>query len=52
MSEKRLLTIMSVVSILLLSLHFTDDILREGGMAVRGAWNLIAAPLARQYLAW
>ena len=26
----------------LLSFHLTDDVLREGGLAVKGAWNLIA----------
>jgi hypothetical protein len=36
------LTTASLLSILLLSFHMTDDFLREGGMAVRGAWNLIA----------
>jgi hypothetical protein len=37
-----MLIIASLLSILLLMFHFTDDVLREGGMAVRGAWNLIA----------
>jgi hypothetical protein len=50
MTEKRLLTIMSLVSILLLSLHFTDDVLREGGMAVRGAFNLIAVLMLSVFL--
>src|SRR5216683_3142770 len=27
---------------LLLSFHLTDDVLREGGLAVKGPWNLIA----------
>jgi len=40
-----MLIIASLLSILLLTFHFTDDILREGGMAVRGASNLIALPI-------
>jgi hypothetical protein len=40
-----MLIIASLLSILLLMCHFTDDILREGGMAVRGASNLIAVPI-------
>ncbi len=35
------LTIASLLGILLLSFHLADDFLREGGMAVRGPWNLI-----------
>lgn len=42
MKQKDLLTITSLLGILLLSFHLTDDFLREGGMAVRGAWNLTA----------
>jgi hypothetical protein len=42
MKEERLLTTTSLLSILLLTFHFTDDLLHEGGIAVRGAWNLIA----------
>ena len=34
-------TVASLLVILLLSFHLTDDFLREGGLAVRGAWNLI-----------
>ena len=42
MKHSVMLIIASLLSILLLSFHLTDDFLREGGMAVRGAWNLIA----------
>ena len=42
MKHSVMLTIASLLSILLLSFHLTDDFLREGGLAVRGAWNLIA----------
>jgi hypothetical protein len=40
-----MLIIASLLSILLLTFHLTDDILREGGMAVRGVLNLIALPI-------
>lgn len=42
MKPNVMLTIASLLSILLLSFHLTDDFLREGGLAVRGAWNLTA----------
>jgi len=42
MKHNVMLTIASLLSILLMTFHLTDDFLREGGMAVRGAWNLIA----------
>jgi hypothetical protein len=42
MKHSVMLIIASLLSILLLSCHLTDDLLREGGLAVRGAWNLIA----------
>ena len=42
MKHNVMLTIASLLSIALMTFHFTDDVLREGGMAVRGAWNLIA----------
>ena len=45
MKHHTMLIIASLLSILLLTCHLTDDILREGGMAVRGAWNLIAVPI-------
>ncbi len=45
MKHHTMLIIASLLSILLLTFHFTDDILREGGMAVRGASNLIAVPI-------
>jgi hypothetical protein len=37
-----MLTIASLLTILFLIFHMTDDFLREGGLAVSGAWNLIA----------
>jgi hypothetical protein len=40
-----MLIIASLLSILLLTFHFTDDILREGGLAVHGAADLIALPI-------
>ena len=40
MKHSVMLIAASLLSILLLSCHLTDDILREGGLAVRGAWNL------------
>jgi hypothetical protein len=42
MKHSVMLIIASLLSILLLSFHLTDDFLREGGLAARGAWNLIA----------
>src|SRR5256885_11551025 len=42
MKHHTMLIIASLLSILLLTFHLTDDFLREGGMAVRGAWNLFA----------
>ena len=42
MKHNVMLTIASLLSIVLMTFHFTDDVLRESGMAVRGAWNLIA----------
>src|SRR5207302_8527071 len=42
MKHNVMLTIASLLSIVLMTFHFTDDLLREGAMAVRGAWNLIA----------
>jgi len=37
-----MLKIASLLSILLMTFHFTDDVLREGGMAVHPAADLIA----------
>ena len=48
--QHTMLIIASLLSILLLMFHFTDDILREGGMAVRGASNLIAVPILFAWL--
>jgi hypothetical protein len=42
MKPNVMLTIASLVSIVLMTFHFTDDVLREGGMAAHGASNLIA----------
>ena len=42
MKPNVMLTIASLVAIVLMTFHFTDDVLREGGMAVHGASNLIA----------
>ena len=40
MKPSTMLTIASLLSIVLLIFHMTDDILREGGMAVQGTSNL------------
>ena len=40
MKRSTMLTIASLLSIVLLIFHMTDDILREGGMAVQGTSNL------------
>jgi len=42
MKPNVMLTIASLVSILLMTFHYTDDVLREGGMAVHPAASLIA----------
>jgi len=42
MKPNVMLTIASLLSIVLMTFHFTDDVLREGGMAVHGTANLIA----------
>src|SRR5947199_8942710 len=42
MKHNVMLTIASLLSIVLMTFHFTDDVLREGGMAVSGDWHLIA----------
>jgi len=42
MKHHTMLIIASLLSILLLTFHLTDDVLREGGIAVKGAWNLSA----------
>jgi hypothetical protein len=42
MKHSTMLTIASLLTILFLIFHMTDDFLREGGLAVRGTWNLIA----------
>ncbi len=45
MKHNVMLTIAPLLSILLMTFHLTDDFLREGGLAVRGAWNLIPLPI-------
>ena len=45
MKHHRMLIIASLLSILLLMFHLTDDILREGGMALRGTSNLVPVPI-------
>jgi hypothetical protein len=42
MKHSTMLTIASLLTILFLIFHMTDDFLREGGLAMRGTWNLIA----------
>jgi len=42
MKPNVMLTIASLVSIVLMTFHYTDDVLREGGMAVHPAASLIA----------
>jgi hypothetical protein len=41
MKRSTMLTIASLLSIVFLIFHMTDDILREGGMALRGTSNLV-----------
>ncbi len=45
MKPHRMLVLASLLSVLLLMFHFTDDILREGGIAVNGTADLIAIPI-------
>jgi hypothetical protein len=45
MKHNVMLTIASLLSILFMTFHLTDDILRQGGMAQAGATNLIAVPI-------
>jgi hypothetical protein len=45
-----MLTISSLLTILLLAFHLTDDFLREGGLAVRRAWNLTPLPILFVFL--
>jgi hypothetical protein len=44
MKQKDMLTIASLLSILLLLLHLTDDIIR--GVSPAGPWTLIVVPAA------
>lgn len=41
MKPNVMLRISSLLSILFMIFHMTDDILHEGGLAVRGPWNLV-----------
>ena len=45
MNRHTMLVRASLLSVLLLMFHFTDDILREGGIAVNGTADLIAIPI-------
>jgi hypothetical protein len=45
MKHHKILTIASLLSILFMIFHLTDDFLHEGGLAVRGPWNLIPVPI-------
>lgn len=45
MKHNTMLTIASLLSILFLTLHLTDDFLREGGLAVSGPANLSPIPI-------
>jgi len=50
MKHSTMLTIASLLSILFLIFHMTDDILREGGMALRGTSNFIVVPILGLWL--
>jgi hypothetical protein len=45
MKHNTTLTITSLLTILFLIFHMTDDFLREGGLAVRGTGNLVVIPV-------
>jgi hypothetical protein len=45
MKHNTMLTIASLLTIVLLIFHMTDDFLREGGLAVRGTGNLVVIPV-------
>jgi hypothetical protein len=45
MKPNVMLTIASLLSILLMTFHLTDDWLHEGGLAVAGAKNLVVVPI-------
>jgi hypothetical protein len=50
MKRSTMLTIASLLSILFLIFHLTDDFLREGGLAVRGMANLTPIPILALWL--
>jgi hypothetical protein len=50
MKHNTMLTIASLLTILGLIFHMTDDFLREGGLAVRGVNNLIVIPFLTLFL--
>ena len=50
MKPTAMLTIASLLSILFMIFHLTDDFLREGGLAVRGTWNLVVIPILVTWL--
>jgi hypothetical protein len=50
MKHSTMLTIASLLSILFLIFHFTDDFLREGGLAVHGTGNLTVIPILGLWL--
>ena len=50
MKHTRMLIIASLLSILFMIFHFTDDFLREGGLAVRGTRNLVVIPILATWL--
>src|ERR1041385_3568496 len=45
MKHGTMLTIASLLTIVFLIYHMTDDFLREGGLAVRGINNLVVIPV-------
>jgi hypothetical protein len=50
MKHSTMLTIASLLTILFLIFHMTDDFLREGGLAVRGTNNLVVIPVLALFL--
>src|ERR1041385_4138738 len=50
MKHSTMLTIASLLTILFLIFHMTDDFLREGGLAVRGINNLVVIPVLALFL--
>lgn len=50
MKHSTMLTIASVLSIVFLIFHLTDDFVREGGLAVAGTRNLTVVPILGLWL--